>query len=365
MRYRTLLAVLSVAGLAPGVSLGQAVPRTDTPRAGTLRVTFDPEITTWDAEYTAGGRRRLGATLPATVFIHTERRNTPLTLELGVTDRISVMARVPTLRVNNRALVVQDSAGRGAALDSLLADTTYLYAPIATTPRYRRYNPGDAEVAGKVQLVAPTGAYGAAAQLLLRLPTGHQDSPNDLFDAGWGDHQTDVELAIIQELTVAEHFWLNLSVRAAQQRAATRERRVASPDSLLVPHAALSPLTWDPGDYLAIDAAPMLRFAGKATGGVFAIGVTASYYTKQRDRYAFATAADSIALATRLGAPRPASLLDAGTAERRLRLGVAATYVGPSVEGGFSIEQTVSGAGGIIPAATVFRLVLRTSRWPF
>jgi hypothetical protein len=68
-----------------------------------------------------------------------------------------------------------------------------------------------------------------------------------------------------------------------------------------------------------------------------------------------------VALAARLGAPTPASVLDAGTAERRLRLGVAVTYVGPVLEGGFSIEQTVSGAGGA-PAATVYRIVLRTAR---
>jgi hypothetical protein len=57
----------------------------------------------------------------------------------------------------------------------------------------------------------------------------------------------------------------------------------------------------------------------------------------------------------------PASVLDEGTAQHRLRLGFAVTYHGATVEGGFSIEQTVSG-GGRVPAATVYRLVLRTSR---
>ena len=52
----------------------------------------------------------------------------------------------------------------------------------------------------------------------------------------------------------------------------------------------------------------------------------------------------------------------AGTAERRLRIGWAMTYLGPVFEGGASIEQTVSGAGSAVPAATVFRLVMRVSR---
>ena len=47
--------------------------------------------------------------------------------------------------------------------------------------------------------------------------------------------------------------------------------------------------------------------------------------------------------------------------ERWLRLGFALTYHGATVEGGFSIEQTVSG-GPLVPGATVYRLVMRTSR---
>jgi hypothetical protein len=93
--------------------------------------------------------------------------------------------------------------------------------------------------------------------------------------------------------------------------------------------------------------------------------VTGSYYTQGRDRYTFRSAQDSTDLATRLGAPTSASVLDAGTAERRTRLGVAVTYVGPDAEGGLSIEQTVSAAGGFVPVATVFRIVMRASRWPF
>jgi hypothetical protein len=95
----------------------------------------------------------------------------------------------------------------------------------------------------------------------------------------------------------------------------------------------------------------------------FAAGFTVGYQTKRADHYSYQSADDSMALAIRLGAPVPASVLDQGTAQRWLRIGMAVTYAAPKVEGGFTVEQTVSGAGGLVPAATVFRLVMRVA-WP-
>jgi hypothetical protein len=334
MRPLFLLAVV-IPGLAPGVGWAQAVPRTDTPRAGTLRVTFDPVVSAWDHEFTAAGRRPIAASLPAKVFVHAERRVTPLTLEFGLTHRIAVSARLPLVRVMIRANM-PDSTAADTALAATLADTTYAFSPIANTRRGLRYFAGDAELQAKARLWG-----GSAAFVVVRLPTGHLDSPHNLFDLSTGDHQTDIEVGAIQELTLFGRLWLNLSVRGTQQRRGTRERRVAAQDSLLVPIAALSNLEWDPGDALALDLAPMYRF-----NRYFGAGVTVGYLAKRRDHYSFASPADSVALATRLGAPRSASVLDAGTSERRVRLGAALTYVGPSIEGGLSFEQTVSATGG-------------------
>jgi hypothetical protein len=331
----------------------QAVERTDVPRAGWLRVTLDPSITIWDREYTAAGRVPIGATLPAPVFVHAERRVTALTAELGLPFHLSVRATLPLVRAMVRARVPQDSAGNGAALDSLIADTTYAFSPVEDTRQGLRFFPGDAEVAAKIRLTPDSSPYAAAVSAVLRLPTGHLDSPNDLFDIPTGDHQRDLELRVLQELRVGA-LWLNLAVRAGRQRPGIRERRVGSPDVLLQPHAALTRLTWDPGDYLAVDFAPMLRL-----GRYFGAGPTAGYFTKRRDHYTFQSASDSTALAGRLGAPRSAAELDDGTGIRSLRLGWAMSYVGPGVEGGLSVEQTVSGAGGVVPATTVFRLVMR------
>ena len=346
-------ALLPLLLLSSGLA-AQAVERTDVSHAGQLRITFDPTITIWDREYTPAGRLPIGASLPAKLFVHEEQRITPLTAELGLTDRVSVRVVLPLVRVMARARLPRDSAG--AVLDSLLADTTYASAPVTNTRYALRYFPGDVEMAAKLRL-AGGETYAAALAAVVRLPTGHLDSPNDLLDIPTGDHQTDLEGQLTQELTIARHLWVNLSIRAARQRPGTRARRVGPESVLLLPRAALATLAWDPGDYASVDFAPLLRL-----DRAFAAGPTVSYFTKQRDRYAFRSPQDSIALAARLGAPQAASVLDAGTSVRRLRFGWAMSYLGPGLEAGMSVEQTVSGAGGRVPAATVFRLVLRTWR---
>jgi hypothetical protein len=217
-----------------------------------------------------------------------------------------------------------------------------------------RYRLSDVELAAKYRLVR--GAhYAAAAQALVRLPTGAKDSANDFLIPSVGDHQLDLEARLTQEL-VAGPLWLNVALRAGLQRPGTRIRRVAPWDAFLVPAAATANLRWDPGDYIGVDAAPLVRL-----GPEFAAGFTAGYFSKARDHYAFLSSQDSVALATRLGQPTPASVLDGGTSQRWLRLGFAMTYHSPMVEGGFSIEQTVSGAG-LVLGATVYRIVLRTGR---
>ncbi|OLC11287.1 MAG: hypothetical protein AUH41_00965 [Gemmatimonadetes bacterium 13_1_40CM_66_11] len=141
MRPTYLFLALMITGPAPGVS-AQAVPRTDTPRAGALRFTFEPVITTWEREFTGSGHEQpIGASLPARVFVHEERRVTPFVFEFGITNRIAVGVSIPLVRVNTRATFPLDSTGTQApdsaarALDSLLQDTTYAFGPIANTTR--------------------------------------------------------------------------------------------------------------------------------------------------------------------------------------------------------------------------------------
>src|SRR6266480_2693022 len=370
----------------------------------------------------ASGLAGFVASLGAGLFnVRQERRTYPTTAELGLTNRLSVSLMVPMVRVQTRAslqlsnrganlgvnpLVVNtlgirgkdspflplDTSTAGRAIDSAVAriqqgldstfgiggfDTTVALAQdtlsgaafeqILLSPdpngfgyvsvpfmRNFRYRLGDVELAAKYRLVA--GAhYAAALQAVVRLPTGAKDSANELLIQNIGDHQLDLEGRLMQELSVGP-LWLNVAVRVATQRPGTRVRRVAPWDAFLVPAAATADLRWDPGDYVGVDVAPLVRLAPE-----FAVGFTAGYFSKQRDHYAFQSPQDSVALATRMGFATPASVLDAGTGQRWLRLGFAMTYHTPGVEGGFSIEQTVSGAG-LVPAVTIYRLVLRATR---
>ena len=244
----------------------------------------------------------------------------------------------------------------GGAFEQILLNPDPNGFGYATVPFVRnfRYRVGDIELAAKYRLIA--GAhYAAAIQALVRLPTGAKDSATDWLRQTVGDGQLDLEGQLTQELTVGP-LWLNVAVRAGTQRPGTQIHRVAPWDAFLVPAAATADLRWDPGDYVGVDVAPLVRLAPQ-----FAAGFTAGYFTKARDRYAFQSPQDSVALATRMGFATPASVLDQGTGQRWLRLGFAVTYHVPGVEGGFSIEQTVSGAG-LVPGATVYRLVLRATR---
>ncbi len=226
-------------------------------------------------------------------------------------------------------------------------------SPYSGTPRRLRFFTGDVEVTGKYRLIAGA-TYAAAAQVIVRLPTGHQDSPNDPFDIATGDHQTDLEARFVGELTLWRRIWLNAAIRGGRQMAGERARRVGPADQLFLPATTLAQLRWDPGDYVAVDFAPLYRVSP-----YFGAGLTVAYYRQQRDQYTFRTPQDSVALATQMGGPVDLSVLEDGTAIRLTRLGFAVTYAGPRLEGGLSVERTISGGGGRVPVATQFRIVMR------
>ncbi|HXI34790.1 MAG TPA: hypothetical protein VNH63_11950 [Gemmatimonadales bacterium] len=502
-----LLVALGAAATLPA----QAVERTDIPAPGRVRLSFDPKIEAWDDAFWSGTRRPLGwfltgdsagGTIPAVtrlqqdvrtagglpgfvaslgrgaLFVRSERRILPITLDYGITKRLAVGVMVPLERVRVREHFRLDSAtanlganprggdptafnaffaefdstlarldqniatghygcpGSGAAcvaaqqlsaqghsVRQALYDASYGpgaggYAPFLPTdssdggkaiaasvaqiqqqlandtvagfttgfllpsqrldggafesllqdesvglgshvfedtPKFYQWWLGDVELSATYRAIV-TPRYIAAISGVMRLPTGHRDSPRDPFDLSTGDHQLDLEARLTQELSLGR-LWLNLSLRGAQQAQGTRSRLVAPPLAFFAPLAADAALRWDPGDYVAADIAPMYRF-----NRFFAVGITAGFFTKGRDSYTFQTTQDSVNLAARLGAPASAAILDAGTATRYTRMGVAATYAGGLFEGGLSIEQTVSAGGSDVPAATVFRLVMRTSR---
>lgn len=505
--------ILLAALLAAAPLRAQAVPRADLPGGGVIRLTFDPRIEWWDEDFVDGSRTRLGAPLTGDsvlagvglpdmsllegnirtagavpgflanlgagrLSVLQQRRVTPLTLEVGILDRLAVGVTVPLVRVYSRQSFALDTTGGNLGLNPLLTDPTtagayaaffgefatalanveaslgcpaspqcaaaqdfltdahavadalgratygtgtgggapflplagtagavavdsnvariqrelqtygdstftaaFLFPPatepldtnrfataltdgalgfgsrpFGDTPPRERFWLGDVELAARFRAV-DRAAYAATVGLVWRLPTGHRASADDPLGINAGDGQTDIEGQLVQELTLWKRLWLNLSLRAGIQRPTAGEWRVAPATAFLVRPQTRAALTWDPGDYVAVDFAPLYRFHRW-----FAAGVTVGVFAKGEDRYAYRTAQDSIDVATRVGVPIPAAVRDAGTAQRATRAGIALSYIGPVLESGFSAEQTVSAGSGRAPAPWVFRLVLRAKR---
>jgi hypothetical protein len=259
-------------------------------------------------------------------------------------------------------------AARASATDfqTLLVDSESGWgaAPFTDTRSRLRFWLGDIEVEARWN-VANTRRYAATVGALVRLPTGHLDSPHDFVDLSAGDGQTDVEGQLTQELR-AGPLWLNAALRVGVQLPGQRERRLGPVGTVLIPRGATALLDWDPGDYWQVDVAPLYRLNPR-----FAAGLTLGFSTEGRGDYTFRTAADSLAVEAAMGFPLSPAGLNGATGSSRLRLGGAVTYTGPVVEGSFVVERVVSGhplgsaipgSGAPTPAATSFRIVLRTSR---
>jgi len=249
---------------------------------------------------------------------------------------------------------IRDTAGVGTFESPLLTDPTYGfgYEPFRDT---YRYGLGNIELEGKYRVI-DRGGYRLALAAIARLPTATRDTTIEVIDAPIDELGGGFEGRVLQEITMGG-LWLNIEVRAGTQDLGTRSRRVAPFGSILVPSQATSTLNWQGGSYAELDVAPLYHLAPEV-----AAGFTLRYWTKASDHYSYQSATDSTALATNLGIPLPASLLDVGTSERSLSLGFAVSYIGPVVEGDFSVEKSLSGSGGLVPVATVYQLVFRVTQ---
>src|SRR2546422_11314456 len=171
MRLLRLLLLLGVAASATSALAAQAVERTDIPRRGTLRVTLDPRIMTWDRQYvngtawrplgapltgdsvrsaaipsvarleqdvrTASGLSGFLASLGKGLFsVRQERRTFPIAAELALTDRLAVSVMLPIGRVPTRTHLQPPPTGRHLGANPLGAragaDGVYtgLFAPV-------------------------------------------------------------------------------------------------------------------------------------------------------------------------------------------------------------------------------------------
>src|SRR2546428_376346 len=158
MRTLRIVLLLVSRALTGGAMLAaQAVERTDVPARGVLRVTFDPRIMTWNDQFTATGRMKLGAALTGDTVggryiplvarleqnvrvasglsgfvaslgvgllsVRQERRTYPMMAELGLTNRLSVSLMVPMVRVATQASLQLSNRGANLGVNPLVLNT--------------------------------------------------------------------------------------------------------------------------------------------------------------------------------------------------------------------------------------------------
>lgn len=234
---------------------------------GTVRMTFTDTWTRFDERFTAGDG--------SSIDTHAQIRRAPISLELGVTNRLMLGVMVPSVGTQQIATYFPES-------------TTTIHADSSRT--FDRSDVGDAEVSLKLVWVgalperartAVTGVHvRGALTALVRLGTGKPPRATEQFGVGTGDGQTDLEASSQWDLLFGRRYWMSVVGRYGRQLSDTRLVRVATPGDPFDPNAGPVLAERALGDYYEIEATPRLGL-----GDYFSIGAQYRYYHKARDSY--------------------------------------------------------------------------------
>ena len=227
---------------------------------------------------------------------------------------------------------------------------------------------GDVEVSTRVRVVdnlTPTGegwtapgfGYRVTGSLLVRLPTGKVPDPDIPFDLGTGDGQMDVQGGLTADLRLGSRLGLAAGGYYGIQGETTITDRVAPPEIVLAPLSSRAELTWRPGWYLGVGAAPSLRLAPSIT-----LHGEYRYFHKTRDEFALVDLAaplnpDVLAIESGVKAHVVGGGLRYDTVDA-WRRGDASL----PVEIHLRLLSTVAGSGGQVPKATRVEAGLRLFR---
>jgi len=215
---------------------------------------------------------------------------------------------------------------------------------------------GDIEVGGWFQ-IADKARLRSQLGLMVRLPTGTLDSPDNFIDIGTGDHQTDVEVALRNDIVLSRNLWFHLGGRYGLQMADELPRRVAPWYLPLAPVASTAMVTRDLGDYFAVDLVPNLQLDDAIGVGLgwhyFHQGATAFSYVDPADQSRIGLGADVLGQATSVSRMRVGAGVTFSTLERyargRARLPYRVTW---------SYHATFWGSGGQVAKSGVMNLVI-------
>lgn len=238
-----VLALLPLASLRAQAVIGFGDDATTLP-GGMVRLGFLNEWMRFDQRFTSPD----GARIEADARV----RRTPITLEIGVLDRLTVGAMVPS--VGTYGVVTYYPAGAAAGH----ADSVRMFGQSAV---------GDAEVWAKLvwlgeqrelERTQPEGVHVRSALTgLVRLGTGTPAHASHQLAIGTGDAQTDVQAASQWDFIFGRRFWMSVAGRYVRQLPTTRVVRVAPRDDPFAP-AALVNARIEPGNYYEVEATPRL-----------------------------------------------------------------------------------------------------------
>ena len=200
------------------------------------------------------------------------------------------------------------------------------------------------------------GGLRAAAEGLVRFPSGVRARTDRLLAVGTGDGQTDVEIRGVVDLGAGK-VGVRLEAGYNRQLAGEVTERVAPPTQPFPARSLLASVRLDPGDVTTLAVRPFFRLAR-----TFALIGSVERWSKGEDAVEYRSAADAIP------GVDPSVLAQETDASATL-LSIGVTYSNPGalrpggtglpVDAGWTYERIVSASGGIVPETHRIRARLR------
>jgi hypothetical protein len=252
------------------------------------------------------------------------------TLQTAIESRITALnasfkTYIPTLAGWNPPVPALAPISAGGA--STLLPEALGVAPLGLVERSHL---GDVELGAKLLLLDSFGS-GAASRAsraggfrlaiggLVRLGTGQAERPDDIFDVGTGDGQTDIEANGTADFILGRRFWASASARYGLQMSDDKPFRI--PDVSRNPFVAQyreQTVTRDLGDYIELEAAPRYVY-----NDYFSLSGYWLYRRKGEDKY---TGTFTVTDLDSNSVTLDASVLGVGTDATEQRIGGGISY---------------------------------------
>ena len=201
---------------------------------------------------------------------------------------------------------------------------------------------------------------------LARLPIRNRNltifgDPTNSSDIPIGDGQTDIELALYQDIALGSLFMIRASARYGMQRPDEAAFRFTPPDRPYNQEDLVALMRRDLGDYLAVLVRPSLRF-----NAALSVGIEYDYFRLPAPTYQFVGMVEGLDPNTvaeegaqtrhRLGVGFLIDISEAGGVEE---LHEGARPVRGAYQFGISLRRAISGSGGRTPASFRYAAELR------